>query len=390
MIELSRKKSKSLVKLRGFHDYEQRLGDEMRGRRASLGKSILDVRRELGIKPCTIRAIEECDDQSFESPAFIAGNVRRYAMYLGFDPDEAYSCFREECGLDEIRPVHPGTGQNHSGSSRADVSFQSIPTNLTSPGFSPKRRSNLLSRIDGGLSFTGVGSTFILLMLIAGISYLAWSVYQEFQRLPSVQVAGRPQVEPISSIVAIEQGDRGEISLVGEDQTGVYAPLGVNSGEPLLTIGEIEPGSIGATLINPPRREERTKSLGASLLASVRLEGNDVSQADELPLTVIAIRPSWVRVTMEDGTVLLEKILAAGEEYVVPDVDSPLMLRSGNSGFVYFVVGQQVFGPAGSGTGTVRNIDLSEDSIRVAFVEVSRDKLPTEVMNVIQLTESQH
>ena len=37
------------VKPKGFDDYELRLGDIMRGERATLGKSLLDVQRELKI-----------------------------------------------------------------------------------------------------------------------------------------------------------------------------------------------------------------------------------------------------------------------------------------------------------------------------------------------------
>ena len=45
----------------GFDDFELRLGDVMRGERATLGKSLLDVQRELKIKAAYIAAIENCD-----------------------------------------------------------------------------------------------------------------------------------------------------------------------------------------------------------------------------------------------------------------------------------------------------------------------------------------
>ena len=37
-------------KPKGFDDYDLRLGDLMRGERATLGKSLLDVQRELKLK----------------------------------------------------------------------------------------------------------------------------------------------------------------------------------------------------------------------------------------------------------------------------------------------------------------------------------------------------
>ena len=47
--------------LKGFDQYEARLGDELRGERATIGKSLLDVQRELKIKASYIAAIENCD-----------------------------------------------------------------------------------------------------------------------------------------------------------------------------------------------------------------------------------------------------------------------------------------------------------------------------------------
>ena len=45
-------------KPKGFDDFEVRLGDVMRGERATLGRSLLDVQRELKIKATYIAAIE--------------------------------------------------------------------------------------------------------------------------------------------------------------------------------------------------------------------------------------------------------------------------------------------------------------------------------------------
>ena len=42
----------------GFDDFDLRLGDLMRGERATMGKSLLDVQRELKIKAAYIAAIE--------------------------------------------------------------------------------------------------------------------------------------------------------------------------------------------------------------------------------------------------------------------------------------------------------------------------------------------
>ncbi len=71
----------------------------MRGERATLGKSKLDVQRELRIKASYIAAIENCDPSAFDTPGFIAGYVRSYARYLDMDPDETFATFCAESGF---------------------------------------------------------------------------------------------------------------------------------------------------------------------------------------------------------------------------------------------------------------------------------------------------
>jgi len=63
----------------GFDDYELKLGDMLRGERATIGKSLLEVQRELRISATYIAAIEDCDPSAFDTPGFIAGYVRSYA-----------------------------------------------------------------------------------------------------------------------------------------------------------------------------------------------------------------------------------------------------------------------------------------------------------------------
>ena len=84
---------------KGFDDYEVRLGDLLRGERATLGKSLMDVQRELRINANYISAIENCDYGAFETPSFVSGFVRSYARYLKLDQEQVYRQFCEESGF---------------------------------------------------------------------------------------------------------------------------------------------------------------------------------------------------------------------------------------------------------------------------------------------------
>ena len=95
----SRNEEKEEVEARGFDAFELRLGDVMRGERATMGKSLLDVERELRIKANYVAAIENSDPDAFDPPGFIPGYVRSYARYLNMDPDAAFRDFCKESGF---------------------------------------------------------------------------------------------------------------------------------------------------------------------------------------------------------------------------------------------------------------------------------------------------
>ena len=90
------------ISLKGFDQYEILLGDQLRGERATMGKSLLDVQRDLKIKASYISAIEDCDLEVFSNKGFVPGYVRSYARYLELDPEEIYERFCRESGYSAL------------------------------------------------------------------------------------------------------------------------------------------------------------------------------------------------------------------------------------------------------------------------------------------------
>ena len=86
-------------KVNGFDSYTLLLGEELRGERATLGKSLLQVQKDLKIKAAYISAIENCDIDAFPNKGFIAGYVRSYARYLNLNAEETYERFCAESGF---------------------------------------------------------------------------------------------------------------------------------------------------------------------------------------------------------------------------------------------------------------------------------------------------
>ena len=79
--------------LQDFDKCEAPLGDVMRGERATLGKTITDVRLEFRLSKKYVLAIESGDISAFRCLKFVPGYVRSYAHYLGLNPDQAFATF---------------------------------------------------------------------------------------------------------------------------------------------------------------------------------------------------------------------------------------------------------------------------------------------------------
>src|SRR6056297_678848 len=212
------------VTARGVDAFELRLGDVMRGERATLGKSLLDVQRELRIRANYIAAIENCDPSAFDTPGFIAGYVRSYARYLGMDPDDTYSVFCAESGFETAH------GMSDAASSRKKAELPIAPVAARDPfshpalPFAPSSDS-FLSRIEPG----AIGSTLVLVLLLGGLGYGGYSVLQEVQRVQLAPVDQTPVVlsdlDPLQTAVMPTDTTDDTVEVSDNDTAaGVFTP----------------------------------------------------------------------------------------------------------------------------------------------------------------------
>lgn len=398
-------------KPKGFDDFELRLGDLMRGERATLGKSLLDVQRELKIKATYIAAIENCDVSAFETPGFIAGYVRSYARYLGMDPDMAFQRFCSEAGFTVAHGMS-------AAASSPEISAKRILKESGDPLFNPNasfvpRTESVLSRIEPG----AVGSLLVLAVLIGAIGYGGWSVLQEVQRVQLAPVDQAPEVaveiDPLAGIepapvLAADAPPAAEgTDLAAIDPVQAAADGAAEAGTmltsdrlsrpqaldvPVLTardgpIAGIDPRLAGT--MAPVAEEQIASAVNAAVTEAVGDEVQVVAQA--APVEILAVRPSWVRVQSADGTILFEKILDAGERYAVPQLEAPALLRAGNSGSVYFNVAGKTYGPAASGASVVKNVALSPDAVtqNFALADLTGDADLAQYVNVAEANTEQ-
>lgn len=365
-------------KPKGFDDFELRLGDLMRGERATLGKSLLDVQRELKIKATYIAAIENADLSAFETPGFVAGYVRSYARYLAMDPEWAFERFCAEAGYAVSHGLSAAAAPQQIVKARARREV-SDPLGDPNASFIPRGEA-LFSGIEPG----AVGSIAVLIALIGAIGYGGWSVLQEVQRVQLAPVDEAPtvvaQIDPLSNVgtaapqvVATRPADPAAETVASAEGTAsvdvmdrLYRPQALDV--PVLTsrdgpIAAINPRDTGVLA-----EVAEADSVEAAVDEALGGEVQVIADAKE-GVEVLAVRPSWVRVNAADGTVLFEKILDAGERYSVPPLETAAVFRTGNSGSIYFVVDGVTYGPVAPGAQVVKDIALSPESLTQTFAQ---------------------
>lgn len=360
---------------KGFDAFETRLGDLMRGERATMGKSLLDVQRELRIKAAYIAAIENCDPAAFDTPGFIAGYVRSYARYLNMDPDLAFATFCDESGF---ATAHGMSAE----ASTTKTSFEPVVAGGLGNDIFSGSKTPFVPMGEAALSKfepAAIGSIAVLIALIGGLGYGGWSVLQEVQRVQFAPVEQTPTV--VADVDPLAGGSLPEASpqiaptiaasgpsLEALDRLYRPAPLDV----PVLVardapISTLAPGDLST--VAPVTGVDAALAEAVANIEGLELISPPV-QVNEAPIpavVLVATEEAWMRVRAADGTTIFEGTMFKGDTFELPVTEAAPTLRVGNSGAVYFAVNGVHYGPAGSSGQITSNLALSVDSLTAEY-----------------------
>lgn len=355
------------VRPKGFDDYEVRLGDRMRGERATMGKSLLDVQRELRIKANYIAAIEDADPDAFDTPGFIAGYVRSYARYLGMNPDETFATFCAESGFEVAHGMSAEASvvRKPSGGLPARGPMGRDPFISPNTPYIPGRES-LVSQIEP----RAIGSSLVLLAVIGGIGYGGWAVLNKIQQVQVSPVEQAPVVlsdlDPLDAArVPVEIAEAADSTApTPEALDRLYRPQALDV--PVLVardapIATLDPRTVGT--FRPP---EAPKIEVAEVHTVERPALPQVVEQVDTALKIVAVAPSWMRIRAADGSVLFEGTLGTveqGNTFEIPLTEEPPQLRAGASGSVYFSMNGEHFGPVGAPGTVTKGVLLSKDAV---------------------------
>ena len=381
---------------KGFDDFELKLGDTLRGERATLGKSLVEVQNELKIKACYISAIENCDPLAFDTPGFVAGYVRSYARYLNLEPDEVFTKFCSESGFATVHGM-----SDKASSIKANSNSVLLPSENFIDGEELFRKSptaildssaNTFDKIEPG----AIGSLAALICVVFGIGYGGLTLFNQIQTVEISPSEASPIVlSEISSVILREENiDSLKTNLATSEQLDrLYRPQALDV--PVLTARDAPISTLDPSFSNNFDIVEKlniseivtngSETGITEKLLNKGLEETSIQVVQELPpsIAVLVAENAWVQITAADGTVIYENIMLPGEEFVLPQLEIPPKLRAGMSGYVYFSVNGELFGPVGSGTSVRKNVELSATNIASTLQtpELSNKKLIAELIS---------
>lgn len=372
--------------LRGFDSYPVSLGDEMRGERASLGRSLLDVQRDLRIKAAYIDAIECANPGGIPYPSYVSGYVRAYARYLGLDEDVVWRRFSDESGF--VAPVSMASSalkqRVSSTASRADLDAVIAGSKLAA-----------VSRADSfnveiGATLRAVGSLAVLFAVVSGLGYGSWAVLQNIQRVGFAPLPDAPTILMSTAEIGASIGgadpvatapvaDRQALEAIYALQEIVPPRVDLRDG-PISTIDPRRAGVYAAAGEMAALRASDIVSLATPSPAAAATPEVEIVEADEPTVIAASEEPAarsglslyvsedaWVRVRSSAGRTVHEALMRGGQRWVAPEGVTGLTLRAGNAGAVFIEIDGVAYGPLGRSGGVVSNVNLDPEAVRGAF-----------------------
>lgn len=299
-------------------------GDLLRQQRQSRGLDIAAAAAALRIKPAYIEALEAGRPDALPGPAYAIGFMRAYAEYLGLDSREVLRRFRQE------------------GSGLAPKSELSFPMPLRERSM-PGGRMLPLALV---LAICGYGTWY----------YVSTGDHWRPERVAEVPAELRaaipqpPRSDPPNPHSAqASAAPKALAPAAGSSPPGDAANSGSASAGPPV---------VAAIPIAAP--QETTGSTGA---APGSIPQSSLGPA-EMPARIVirATADSWVEIRGAGRSVLVARLLKAGESYRVPDQPG-LSMRTGNAGGLEITVDGNRAPPIGHMGMVRRNVALDPQAL---------------------------
>jgi cytoskeleton protein RodZ len=274
-------------------------GDELRRRREALGLDLADVAAALRIKPAYLLALEAGHPSELPGAVYAIGFIRAYADYLGLDGGEMLRLFKQQSTLLAAKP---------------DLAFPVLLGERSMP----------------------CGGMLLVALILAVCGYGGWFYLSTGEgprpeRVAQIPLELLPYREPFRVPPAISQPV--------EAQAAPRPPAVPSEGS-----GRSSPTEAGSGSGGRP-------SAAGSAMAAVPA-ATDPAPNPPGEVVIRATADSWIQIRDARQSVLLTRVLKAGESCRAPDRPG-LSMRTGNAGGLEITVNGVPAPPIGA-RGVVR------------------------------------
>ena len=104
-------------------------------------------------------------------------------------------------------------------------------------------------------------------------------------------------------------------------------------------------------------------------------------------LQMVAAYKSWVRVKSADGSTIFEAVMEKGDTWTVPATEEPPVLRTGESGAIYFAMADGCYGPVGGRGSVTSNLPLHRQALAELYEPVKIQDDSVLIQMVADLSE---
>jgi len=304
----------SAIEPRDTLPHAPRAGADLRLARERVGWSLPEIAAVLRIRPLYLAALEEGRIDELPGNAYALGFLRTYASALGLDPNEIARRFK------------------------AEAAAVNRKTELQFPVPVPERGAP-------------AGAVVLLGVLLAVAAYAGWYRLSGEGRLPAETTIQVPE----------------RLAPLAEQAVPPTPPPAIVA--PPVELPAAPPVQQTADVSAQPAEPPPVPSLSPSSAAAAGIEplptppapwAADAAVPDQSRILIRANADAWVQVRDRAGTVLLNRILHAGETWPVP-AGPNLLLTTGNAGGTELLVDGVLTPSLGSSGAVRRDLPLDPD-----------------------------
>ena len=365
------------------------IGVQLCAARKDSGRSVADVANELRINAGYLNAIEKGDLDALPSSTYVAGFLRSYGNFVGFDGNELARTYLGRVDDADRQPTY-SFPQNNVKPQRSGALIASVTVVLVVAGYAgwywTENKSDMSNdgvaivatappTSESGPGVAGIGTPALI-----EPDGTAQDVFAEGEK-PLVIDLGTPQtktdtpslIEPVAGVMAPE---------VPKIENAEDADSSIAVSEPVVTAEISNETSLETEtpIINLDASETQTASNDVALSSdddsTILLDDdqNNVSQSSAVanqrdPLQEITIRAtgsSWVEIIRNNGEEVMTQLMRDGDTYIVDGAEN-LYLSTGNAGGIEFVISGDDAISAGAVGEIVRDLPLSVDKLRASL-----------------------